>query len=71
MRNILIRREYRPPQQRAQAPHEALVQAITHGSLSAEELLCRYCTLIYAQTGSYLETARRLQVDRRTVKSKD
>jgi hypothetical protein len=32
--------------------------------------LCRYCTLVYAQTGSYLETARRLQLDRRTVKSK-
>jgi DNA-directed RNA polymerase specialized sigma24 family protein len=26
--------------------------------------------LVYAQTGSYEETARRLQLDRRTVKSK-
>jgi hypothetical protein len=47
-----------------------LLQAITHGTLTVEELLCHYCTLVYAQTESYLETARRLQLDRRTVKSK-
>jgi hypothetical protein len=40
------------------------------GSLSADELLRRYCTLVYAQTGSYLETGRRLGLDRRTVKDK-
>ena len=70
VRNVLIRREYRPPQQHRQTPHDVLLQAITHGTLTVEELLCRYCTLVYAQTGSYLETARRLQLDRRTVKSK-
>ncbi len=40
------------------------------GRLSAEELLRRYCTLVYAATGSYVETARRLELDRRTVKAK-
>ena len=40
------------------------------GSLTADELLQRYCTLVYLQTGNYQETARRLQLDRRTVKSK-
>src|SRR5947209_15132655 len=30
----------------------------------------RYCTLVYAETGSYQETARRLDLDRRTVKDK-
>ena len=33
-------------------------------------MLRRYCTLIYAGTGNYEETARRLGLDRRTVKSK-
>jgi DNA-directed RNA polymerase specialized sigma24 family protein len=33
-------------------------------------MIRRYNTLVYAQTGSYEETARRLQLDRRTVKSK-
>ena len=40
------------------------------GALSADELLRRYCTLVYAETGSYQETARRLDIDRRTVKDK-
>ena len=40
------------------------------GRLTADELLRRYCTLVYAQTSNYQETARRLQLDRRTVKSK-
>jgi DNA-binding CsgD family transcriptional regulator len=38
--------------------------------LTASELLSRYCTLVYAQNESYEETARRLGVDRRTVKAK-
>jgi transcriptional regulator of aromatic amino acid metabolism len=70
VRNVLIRRAYRPPQHRMLTSPDALLQAITQGTLTAEELLCRYCTLVYAQTGSYLETARRLQLDRRTIKSK-
>ena len=36
--------------------------------VTAKELVRRYCTLVYAKTGSYQETARRLDLDRRTVK---
>ena len=39
-------------------------------TLTADELLKRYCTLVYAQTRNYRETARRLELDRRTVKSR-
>ncbi len=35
-----------------------------------EEVLERYVSWVFAETGSYLETARRLGVDRRTVKAK-
>src|SRR3989454_5274574 len=38
--------------------------------LTADQLLARYCALVYAETRSYQETARRLSLDRRTVKSK-
>jgi hypothetical protein len=38
--------------------------------LTAEELLRRYCTMVYARTGSYEETARRLQIDRRTARAR-
>ena len=37
---------------------------------TADELLARYCTLVYSQTGNYQETARRLELDRRTVKAR-
>ena len=40
------------------------------GALTADEMLRRYCTLVYAETGSYQETARRLGLDRRTVREK-
>ena len=38
--------------------------------MTAEELVRRYCTWVYSQTHNYEETARRLGIDRRTVKSK-
>jgi hypothetical protein len=70
VRNVLVRKEYRPPQARTRAAHEEFSRMFTGGELTAEELLRRYCTWVYGQTGSYEETARRLQLDRRTVKSK-
>jgi DNA-binding CsgD family transcriptional regulator len=38
--------------------------------MTADELLSRYVRIVYDQSGSYEETARRLGIDRRTVKSK-
>jgi transcriptional regulator with PAS, ATPase and Fis domain len=70
VRNVLVRKEYRPSQTRALSAREEFSSAFLNGTLTADELLRRYCTLVYAQTGSYEETARRLQLDRRTVKSK-
>ncbi len=70
VRNILIRNEYRAPRTPSQDPRRGLVEALSAGELTADELLTRYCTLVYAQTGNYQETARRLALDRRTVKSK-
>ena len=40
------------------------------GRLTADDLLTRYVTIVYSRTGSYEETARRLALDRRTVKAK-
>jgi len=60
--------KYRPPSRESSSGN--LVQALEQGALTADELLRRYCTMVYAQTGSYEETARRLQIDRRTAKSR-
>jgi MoxR-like ATPase len=67
IKNVLIRRDYRPSQP---PPAENLLDDFQKGRFTADELLSRYCTLVYRETGSYEETARRLQIDRRTVKSK-
>ncbi len=68
--NVLIRREYLPVARSADDPRRAVAEEILTGTLSAEEILNRYCTLIYAETGSYQESARRLGLDRRTVKAR-
>jgi transcriptional regulator with AAA-type ATPase domain len=70
VRNLVIRREYRPPRREAPSPGAELAEAMEQGALTADELLRRYCTMVYAQTGSYEETARRLKIDRRTAKSR-
>lgn len=70
VRNVLIRREYQPSRPSPLSTRERIAGAMLDGNLSADELLGQYCTLVFAQTGSYQETARRLKIDRRTVRSK-
>jgi hypothetical protein len=70
VRNVLIRSDYRPAPAERGDPADLLAGEIREGKLTADQLLRRYCTLVYGQTGSYEETARRLGIDRRTVKAK-
>ncbi len=65
VRNVLIRRSYQPL-----APATPTLQSrIENGNLTADELLRHYAQRVHATTGSYVETAKRLAVDRRTVKT--
>ncbi len=71
--NVLIRREYLPrgaTRTASDDPRRAVAEEILAGRLSADEVLDRYCTLVFAETGSYQEAARRLGLDRRTVKAR-
>lgn len=70
VRNILVRNAYYPPSQRPRAADEAFLEAVREGGLDVASLLTEYITRHYARTGNYVETARRLGVDRRTVKAK-
>ena len=70
VRNVMIRGEYRPQRRATGGVRNGVTDAFLSGSLTADELLRRYCTIVYARTGSYQETARRLALDRRTVKDK-
>jgi hypothetical protein len=65
---VLVRKEYRPAARGR--GFEDLTGELANGNLTADELLRHYCTVVHAQTGSYGETARRLDIDRRTVKSR-
>ncbi len=67
MRNVLIHGEYRPVVRSAASPLEELVDSMKRGSLTMERLEAWYCSLVFAATGSYVETARRLDLDRRTI----
>src|SRR5262249_7942734 len=69
VKNVLIRRNYRPSRGTSD-PVGQFVEDARAGNLTAEELLTRYVTISYSRTGSYEETARRLALDRRTVKAK-
>ena len=70
VRNVLIRHNYRPAATAVGSPAEEFLRDARAGRLTADALLRRYVTLVYTETGSYEETARRLALDRRTVKSK-
>ena len=69
VRNVLVRKQYRPQSRPKKDPREELADGVSQGRLTAKELLRQYCTLVYSQTANYQETARRLGMDRRTVKS--
>ncbi|HZN37906.1 MAG TPA: sigma 54-interacting transcriptional regulator [Planctomycetota bacterium] len=72
LRNVLLRHAYHPRRSATitgEDPRAELAQAVRSCSLDAGELLRRYTTLVYLDEDQNLEaTARRLDLDRRTVK---
>ena len=71
VRNLVIRGHYRPRRPSPAAdPRQALWHGVATGALDGDAVLRRYCTLVYAETGSYSETARRVGLDRKTARRK-
>ena len=70
IKNMLIRRNYCPSRIGLENPADEFAEGARAGTLTADELLSRYVTMVYSRTRSYEETARRLGLDRRTVKAK-
>ena len=69
VRNVLIHREYHPEDLGGTgSSEEQLREELGKGKLTMEEVQSRYVTLVYFRTGNYEEVARRLEIDRRTVK---
>lgn len=70
VRNVMVRRRYEPVRLAPERPAAVLAAAMEKGQLTAGQLLRRYCSIVYAQTRNIEETARRLDLDRRTVKAR-
>lgn len=70
VRNVLIRRDYRPSKAAKTGALDRAADDFRQGRLTVDELVSSYATIVYSRAGSYEETARRLRIDRRTVKSK-
>jgi transcriptional regulator with PAS, ATPase and Fis domain len=72
VKNFLIRRDYRPAGgTSAGGAVEEILDDVRHCRLSVDELMSRYVTLAYAAEGrNYDRVARRIGIDRRTVKSR-
>ncbi len=73
--NVMIHRDYRPADsalagRTAQDARAALAAELAAGTLTAEQVLSRYCTLVFADAGSYVAAANRLGIDRRTVRAR-
>jgi transcriptional regulator with AAA-type ATPase domain len=68
VRSVMLRREYHPAGDLVSGVDNRQLAAFNEGAFSLEELCRIYCARVYARAGSYLETARRLKIDRRTVK---
>lgn len=68
VRNVLVRKRYRPAHRHPATSD--LDRALLDSGLRAEDLLDRYAALVYRETKSYVETGRRLGLDRRTVKER-
>ncbi len=69
VRNLVLRGEYRPagPLMRETEDWNTIIES---GALTAEELMRRYTRIVFAQARTIEETARRLDLDRRTVKAR-
>ena len=70
-RNLILRGGYSPAGPLAAASPDDWNEHAGRGRLTAEELLTRYTRLVHTQSdGNIEETARRLNLDRRTVKAR-
>ena len=68
VRNILIHGNYEPEAIGLSKEQLSLVADARKDAMTANQLLSRYAQAIYRNGGSYEETARVMQVDRRTAK---
>jgi DNA-binding NtrC family response regulator len=70
VRSVMLRGEYRPASVTSSDARQHIANAVLSGDLTADDLLRKYCTLLYAKTRNYSHVAEKLGVDRRTVRAR-
>ena len=70
IRRVILKRDYEGQTIQNAGIKEQLMVGIDTGTMTAEELLNRYCKILYERHGTYEEVARRAGLDRRTVKKR-
>ncbi len=70
VRSLVLRGHYRPAVGLSGASGDDWISELRAGRMTAEDVLRRYTRLVHAQAGTVEETARRLDLDRRTVKAR-
>jgi len=69
IRRIILNENYEPQTVSAEiGVEESLARRMRQGDLKVNDLVTRYCRLLYNRYGSYQEVGRRTGLDRRTVK---
>lgn len=68
VRRILLNGRYDGVSTAGHSEEDILADEFRDASLTATELLSRYCRALYARMGSYEQVARHIELDRRTVK---
>ena len=69
VRRILLKRDYEGDKILAgETEANQLDEAFLKADMSAQELLGKYCKILYANLGTYEAVAKRTGLDRRTVK---
>lgn len=70
VRNLLIRGSYGPPHAEPADDAAALAADMRAVAITADEALARYCRIAHQRLGGYVQAARALALDRRTVRAK-
>ena len=70
IRRVILKHGYEGHTSKAQSRQDDLIQGIESGTLTADEVLDKYCKILYDRTGTYEQVAQLTALDRRTVKKR-
>jgi transcriptional regulator of acetoin/glycerol metabolism len=70
IRRVILKHSYEGHTSKVHNQRDELVNGIEAGTLTADEVLDRYCKILYDRYGTYEQVAKLTALDRRTVKKR-